>query len=289
MSQTCNIEKRGLGVGDCTALPQLIRGMITTGNSFKFTAEEAADPALLEAALQEAILNEEAFVWPFFDQMENISEESVYEDLPLSYLPVRDGNYRFKFMIAQSLCLHKKMFTHRSKSGRVFLYDSEGQLTGTVNSAGDFLGLSMQLLHTEKLMMNDGSVTTKSPILVALRDNKELDRNGGLVDAPFFNTVNRLTDAAIEVLSASSSAIEVKVTIECDGTPIQGLVSGDFILLTAAGAAQTIDTVTEGEPGVYTLEGTGLVSGTLKLADAADLSIVADFALKSYKTTVTVA
>src|SRR5690606_23372110 len=169
----CNVVKKNLGLVTCNKLPQLIRGMITTPNTFSLTEAQA----LVAANWQNALIaeaSERAHYWPPFINFENISEEAVYEDLPLGYLAVRDGNYRFRFGIKQNLCIHKAMFTHRSNQGRAFLYDTENQLIGTMDSNGNIRGLSIQLLHTEKMIFSDGSVSTKSPIVLALLDNKEL-------------------------------------------------------------------------------------------------------------------
>lgn len=273
----CNTIKKPLGVTRCNKLPAMPKTMITTALGFKFTAAQVASPALMEAALQAAILAGQAtrvHVWPNFVSFENISEEPVYEETPLAFIPVRDGNYRFRFGIKQSLCLHKAMFSHRASSGRAFLFDVENQLVGTTDSDGNFMGFTIQLLHTEKLMISDGTVSTKSPIVLALADNKELDESGGIVDAPFVNTVSRLTEVTLTIVSASETEIVVTVEVTCDGTPVNGLVAADFVLLDEDGDAQTITGASE-EDGTYTLTGAGLVDGTLNLDEPADLSVQA--------------
>lgn len=275
----CNVDKRGLGLSQCNKFPALIRGMITTPTNFYFTPEEVADPALMEARLQAAILlgtAERVHVWPNFVSFENISEEAVYEDTPLAYIPVRDGNYRFRFGIKENLCLHTAMYTHRATNGRVFLFDVENQLIGTEDSSGNFYGFTIQVLNTEKIMFSDGSVSSKSPILLALANNKELDSDGALVAASFVNTVDRLTDVLLTLVSAVDREIVVTAEIECDGTPLNGLVLADFVLLDENGDAQTITSVTEAD-GTYTLAQASqdFVDGTLSLDTPDALSIQA--------------
>lgn len=274
----CNTDKKPLGVTRCNKLPALPKGMIVTPIGFKFTAAQVADAALMEAALQAAILASQATrvnVWPDFISFEDISEDAVYEETPLAYLPVRDGNYRFRFGIKQSLCLHRAMFTHRAASGRVFLFDVENQLVGTTDSDGNFMGFTIQMLHTEKIKISDGSVSTKSPIVLALADNKELDANGALVDASFVNTVDKLTAVELTIVSATSAEIVVDAKLECDGTALNGLVAADFVLLDADGDAQSIASVTEVD-GRYTLTPTTtFVDGALNLDTPDQLSIQA--------------
>jgi len=274
----CNTEKKGLGVSRCVKLPGLIKSMITTPVGFFFTAAQVADEDLFEAALQAAILDTESnrvHVWPNFVMFEDISEAAVYEDTPLAYLAVRDGNYRFRVGVKESMCLHRAMFTHRAVNGRVFLFDGENQLIGTQDAAGNFYGFTIQLLHTEKMKFSDGTVSTKSPILLALGNNKELDEDGAIVAAPFFNTVDRLTDVKLTLVSAIPTKIIVTAEIECDGTALNGLVLADFVFLDEAGSPQTITSVTEVD-GTYTLNKSGTFgNGTLSLEAPDALSIQA--------------
>lgn len=275
MSLDCNITKKNLGLSKCNKLPSLIKSIITTPSTFKLTPVQLLTETATKTALQNALLTGKAnriYLWPNFVGFENISQEAVYEDNPLAYIPVRDGNYRFKFHIKESLCFHKAMYTHRANSGRAFLFDVENQLIGTQDSDGNFYGLSIQNLNTEKLMFSDGSVSTKSPILLALADNKELDLNGALLDASFINTLTRLTDVTLEVVSASATTIVVKVYVTCDETPVNGLDDADFVVLDNAGAAQTISGVTE-DDGTYTLTGSSIDTGTINLVEAADLTV----------------
>lgn len=274
----CNTTKQNLGLSRCNRLPAQPRSMITTGLDFKLTPVQLASEAAAKLALQNAIVAGYAnriFLWPFFVGFENISEEAVFEDNPLAYMHVRDGNYRFRFMIKESLCLHKRMYTHRANNGRAFIFDVENQLIGTLDSAGNFMGLSVQTLATEKFMLSDGTVSSKSPVVLALSNNLELDLNGGIIQAPFVNTLQRLTDVKLTVVGVpTATTIKVKVLVECDDTPVNGLILADFLLLTTAGAVQTITGLAEVD-GLYTLSGTAFVEGSLTLDPPATLSIQA--------------
>ena len=275
MSLDCNITKKNLGLSKCNKLPSLIKSIITTPASFKLTPVQLLTESATKTALQNALLAgiaQRIYLWPNFVGFENISQEAVYEVNALAYIPVRDGNYRFKFHIKESLCFHKAMYTHRANGGRAFLFDVENQLIGTQDDDGNFMGLSIQNLNTEKLMFSDGSVSTKSPILLALSDNKELDQDGAILDAAFVNTLTRLTDVTLEVVSASATTIVVKVFVTCDETPVNGLTDEDFVVLDAAGDPQTISGATE-DDGTYTLTGSSIDSGTIDLVAAADLSV----------------
>ena len=286
----CVVNKTNLGLSQCNKLPAMPRGMITTPVNFQFTPAQLADATAFKTALQNALVNPKSsrvYLWAWFKNFENISEEAIYEDTPLAYQRVRDGQYRFRFHISESMCYHKAMYTHKSNNGRVFLIDSENQIVGTVDDAGNFQGFLMSLLNTEKMVISDGSVSTKSPVVVALANNKELDQSGFILDSSIASVVDdvyRLTDVTLTISNKTAAAFDVTVASSCDGTGIDGLVLADFNVLTALGAAQQPTTVTAKGNGVYTLARTGnFVTGSVNLVAAASLTV------KAYESTGAVA
>ncbi len=271
----CVDEKKNLGVTKCNKLPALPRGIITTPDNFKLSAEDALDPDKWQDAIIASKSNR-IYLWPFFVGFEDGSEESVYEVTPLADLVVRDGKYIFKPKIKKDLCTHKAMFTHRSNSGRVFIYDTENQLIGTQDADGNFMGFSIGLLNVEKMKFSDGTVSTKTPVHLVLANSKEFDENGAMIDADFVNSLNRLTDVKITILAAADDEVTLTVTNICDGTSVDGLAKEDFKFLGAGITPVVVSTATLSE-GVYTLTQAGalFVTGTLNLVAAADLTIQA--------------
>jgi hypothetical protein len=270
---SCVIEdKKNFGRSTCNRLPNLPSGMITTIDSLVIPKATLDDQDLLLAFMNEKILLKQAWYWPGFASFENISEEVIYEDTPLAYLPVRDGNYRFRFGIAENICIHKAMYSHRAlNAGRVILIDKENQWLLSEKTNGDGIGFGIQVLHSEKFLFNDGGVTSKSPILLALRNNKELDKSGILVPLDLYDTLYRIVDTELDVQSIADDEIVVKVQADCDKTPVLGLVTADFIFKDADGDLQTVTATSDGE-GTYTLAGTGFVDGTLTLRPPSTLT-----------------
>jgi hypothetical protein len=268
----CVVDKENLGLSKCNKFPALIKGMITTPDTFYLSPANSATQAAWQAALED-VAAERVYLWPWFVNMENLSEDAVYEETPLAYNLVRDGNYRFRFDIKENLCIHRAMYSHRANQGRVFLIDTDNNIIGTLSEDGTkFKGFSIQLLNTEKLKFNDGSVSSKSPILVALKNNKEMDKDGYIVTLDEINDLVRIVDVTITINTQLTSSIVATVTVTCDGTKVNGLTAADFKLLNGAGAAQAIDSVTEVD-GVYTFTpDTTFADGTLGLALAADLT-----------------
>jgi hypothetical protein len=278
MAQECQLVKKPLGLGNCPSMPEYFRRMFTaTVGWFIPAATIASGNAAILTFIQNAILTKDIYLWPQMFSSEDQSEETVYQSTPLGKRKVRDGFYEWLINFSDSLCSHKAMYTHRSTNTGVIFWDTANQLNGYLNAAGDFYPLSVQMLNTEKMKPNTGSEVAMSPVRITLADNLEFDRDGALLAMTGLNGLIPLTEVTITRISSISTAVVVEVVISCDSTPLEGLTTGDFVLLTAAGAAQTISSVTESVtiPGRYTLAGTGLVSGTVRTADPDDLSVEA--------------
>src|SRR6187551_1561539 len=130
MAEECVVIVKNLGKTKCTKLPGMIRGMIETPAGFSITPEDAVTADAWQDLLKDVVADR-GYLWPFFVGYEDVSEEPVYEEGALADILVRDGKYKFRFMIKQDLCLHKAMFTHRGTGMRVFLIDDKNQIIGT--------------------------------------------------------------------------------------------------------------------------------------------------------------
>jgi hypothetical protein len=270
---SCSEELQNLGVSRCKKRPSFIKGMITTPEDYTITAVLAATATQWQADIL-AASTARIFLWPKAVNYENIAEEQVLEETPLTVIGVRPGNYRYRLYFKENLELHKRMHSHNESSGRVFLIDIDNQIIGTSDDSGVTLkGFLLDNLLVEKLMLNDGAQATKTPVNVYTADNNELDSNGFMVEANFVNSLISLTSVVITEVSAVATLITVDVKSALDNVPLIGLVAADFTLVDATGASQTISGVTEISDGRYEVAGTGLVTGTLDLVVAASLSV----------------
>lgn len=269
--EDCFVKRKNLGLYVCNRLPQLVKGFIWTPDNF--VIPKGQEQTL--ATWQDAIFSpsDRIFYWPPFVKIEMLSTEAVYEDTPLSFIPVLDGQYRFRGHIRQNMCTHKNMFSHRGASGRIFLVDVLNQILGTRAENGDFMGIKLALLHTEKFAWSDGSTGTTSPVYVALEDAHEIDQYGDIVEGKFLKSLIRIVDVELTKISASATEIVVDVKVDCDGTPVVGLVAADFILYEPDGSTvHAITSVTESAtvPGRYTIEAAGIVTGSFVALQTAD-------------------
>jgi hypothetical protein len=287
--ETCATEQRkNLGKSKCTKIPKLFKRCIETPAGWFLEPADYATAAALKTKLQALLtnpINTRGYLFPpFSGAPENQSEESLYEDTPFGRVPVRDGQYRFKHAIAHNLCTHIALQSHRCINERGILYlDVDNQLLFTEpDGDGKLYPLSLALLWTEKLMLSDGTNSTKSPFIVDLADNEQIDKYGVIIDGSVVNQLEPLTDASItltagDAFAAAEFNVDVKQT--CDGVPISGLLLADFLVYQADGITpQALSSATEdaNNPGRYNLNGTGdFVTGMVKLRAPSALTIKA--------------
>lgn len=245
---------------------------------FSFADQDAAKlKATWDAGIQAGTI----IPLPNLFSTESQDSGAAYDSSPLGDITVSNGTISFMFMIAANTELYKKLSSY---AGRSDLRLSIGTATAKVkmlkNSDDTLTGFGIGLLNVENPTLNDGSAAEKAPIKITLDDITEF-RDNAVVFKPSFN-INRLkalSDVEIEITGTpSATTITFKVNKFSDNddvkaaNPVYGLVDSDLSLLDAAGTAQTIGGLSGGtvsEAGVYTLTGTGLVTGTLNLKDPA--------------------
>lgn len=262
MINDCEKVIKNLGLSKCNTMPGLLRGMIET--PFDFKVEDEADLTDItfwnNAALADPSVR--IYLWPKFRTFENASSEPVYEETPLDDLAVLDGKYRFRFGIKENLCLHKAMFTHNSSNRRLIFYDHKNNFIGAENTTGAFMGLLASLVNVENLLFNDGSVSSKTPLYVVLDDSNEFNEHGVMFKANFINEIHRIIDVVMKQVSSTATVLTVDVNAQCDGTPIVGLLTPDFMATEADG---TVIVVTASPiasfPGRYALTATAWTAG----------------------------
>jgi hypothetical protein len=250
MAVDCANEILNLGASKCKKIPQLLKGIITTSNSYTITALLAASATQWQTDIK-ADINARIYLFPQWAKaFEDVSSDQILEETPLGVMGVDAGQHRWKLGFKENLELHKAMYSHRNTEGRVFLIDRDNKIIGTSDDDGTTLkGFLLDNLLTEKLKLSDGTISTKTNVGIYLADNTELDERGFMVDASFVNSLIPLTSVVITIAAAptpSSTAFNFSVASALDGTPIIGLDKADLLFLDAAGANQdsTIDTLT---------------------------------------------
>lgn len=274
----CFIKRKNVGRSNCVVNMSLVNKYLIVPADFEATEVQTADLTFWQDLLLAANEDDRGFLFPDVVNIESKIEDTVYVQNPITDIKVRDGKYMWTALHSVDLCTHKNMRTQSGKGRRIIFFDIEGNCIGTEKSNGKFTGLSLSLLNVEKMRINDGTNPTYSPVYIVLKDNKELDDRGWIVDGAFVNELIPLTDVEITIVGAITAAsFVVDVKAICDGTGITGLVAADFVLVDAAGAAQTkTATPVSNIPGRYTIAKTvaDFVDGTIDLAAPDALTVV---------------
>lgn len=154
---------------------------------------------------------------------------------------------------------------------RLIRVTEDGNLIGVYN-AGKVRG---QLLKDFSVGQRDEPTSDKPATVMVtftFADFKELESNAVIVTPNFDPLIDlqSIIEAKMNIVTASATTIDVEVFSIC-GAPIEGLAVGDFELIKTDGTSQTISNVSDNGVGLYTLTGTGLVSGYLKIKDVVTL------------------
>lgn len=269
---SCATEtKKSVNLVACNEWPKQMKTGIWTPKNFTIPAATAADPAPLKAYIQAALITttvaSRIYQYPIMDVVTDVSEAKVRVQRSTGRtIPVREGLKRFDIEWSINMCLHRAMFTHRTRTGRWIWIDSEDNYVFTKLSTGAFAGFTISLFDTDSIKFNDGANPSVSPAFLELSNPNELNQNGYMNAAAFTDELNILADVTVTQIAGTTTVITVDVKIACDDTAVLGLVTGDFSVKTAAGAAQVVvAAAVSATPGRYTLTGTGLVTGTVAI------------------------
>lgn len=246
------------------------------------------------------IQDEDVIILPFVYSYESADEGAVYDQTSYGSSHVRDGRKEFRITIDSNSDLHKRLRTLKSSGSYEVIEFYDSGLIKAYNPPGttEVRGFATRVINTEFKMENDGSTAGKTPIFFSFKDPSQIEDYPILIK-PTWNPsdLEALKMVDIDVNgSPSSSLVTVDVYLNhinpsvgsLTANPVEGLVTGDFLLLNGStGAAQTI-TATESTTvhGRYALAGTGLVSGTVSLKDPSDMTTTGYKAVEAATVTI---
>lgn len=269
----CATTKENVGFEKICIDMALIKGHIITPGDFEFTN---VTTALTQAGWSTAIqANWADRIVPFppVKMVEDVAEETIYEDLATGVEFVREGKRAYRLTHSGTLEFTKKARSFNGSGDRIFFIDTEGRVIGTSDDGVNFRGFSLDLLHVEKMKLNDGSVGAKTNVYVVFEDGNELD-DRGLSIKPSWNPL-RLKSLIDITLTESGTSTTSLITVKVDtthsnqvqgGNPVYGLLITDFKVLSAAGVSQSF-TFEDNEDGTYALAFTiPLTAGTYSVS-----------------------
>lgn len=204
---------------------------------------------------------------PIGFSFERLTEENVVETSPLGLSSLsRKGIYKYRFSWDKDDTLQSVMSSYDSNDIYDFvMLDSKGNMKLTKNG-NKITGASVGMLDTDPFTESDGSAAGKVRMMVELnnpQDYNEFAAYFASENLPFRPLkVEGINEVDITLTSfPAGSSITFKAFLKDGSTAFSGGSASDFKLL-INGEEETITTLTEGEPGVYTADfAAALVAG----------------------------
>ena len=216
------------------------------------------------------------------------SQDLVVESRPLAGdKPIREGKSGIEMMFDVNVNILKKLRTFNNYAGRVFLGDENNNIYGTSEDGTVFQGFQIQNIWTSNYKNAGDSEAPKAKMDLMLTAPIE-QADLGMVIKPTWNVydLDGLYDVVGTVTNATTTGFKLQLQVEDSGVDIQGLAKADFVL-TKAGVATTITTITDNADGTITFAAT-LTSGTYTLTMVAASAIsLTDWAIE-LKTPITI-
>jgi len=264
---TCGANLGNTGLQNCKEnFGYWKRLILAPADSFIDTQENA----LLDATWETKINDDVAvrfYPLPENGLFEPEQEATVYEELMAGKKEfIREGKDRFtSSLINISLHNHKELRKHNGRSNLgVFILTSEGYILGYTDDGVKLYPLSLDEFRVEKRTIATGENIDRTKLYVSFSDSSQWNDRGAWVKPTAFNPITDLLgikDVKLTVTNQTTSGATVRVVGFSDNIGVENLVLADFVLVTSAGAAVSITSVTEIGDGYYTLVFTALAGG----------------------------
>jgi hypothetical protein len=155
------------------------------------------------------------------------------------------------------------------RSMRMYWVDSTKNVVGTSPDGVVFKGWKSGTLRVEKWQPSDGSNLSFTKIKFVAQSTVETEDQIAIFPVDWdIKELNGIIPASLTVVGTpNATALVVDVAASDSGTPIEGLLVGDFTFIEAAGTPETITVCEESAtiPGRYTLTAAAFVTGTINL------------------------
>lgn len=270
----CNAKVLNTGLAQFCADMGPIAGYIITPPDFSMSEEDARTKSAFETLLS-ADKGDRIYPFPQVLAMTDNSEDTVFEELALGNLYVRDGKYNLQFMHESSRYKNAVLRSHSLQSVGVLFIDQQGRIHGLDDGEGNLKAVKLQQFVVEKPTLNDGAGVAYKSRVTMIFVGTEFEKSPAVVSGLDFNPLDLegLVNVDLEIVGTpTATEIQVQINATFAGEPVNFSEVADFTLLTSTGDSQTIESLAPPEDGLHVLTGTSFETGTLDLVKAADLN-----------------
>ena len=191
----------------------------------------------------------------------------------------RDGNNRDAITLSNPpMCVVKALKSYDGRKWKAYRITENGYIEGTSQAGTKIEPFSINYFCGQYIIPPSADEPAKITYYIDMKDPSEWDSRAQFALPTAFDPkeLEGIVDVDLTLSSASTSAIVVTVTGDCDADGVSDLVTGDFVLtLDSSGAEVTISSATESTStaGTYTLAGTfATAANTLNLRQQPDMT-----------------
>ena len=260
---SCAANQENIGESKC------IKGLLENPNQimkldpdFTFTAAESNDATFWATAIKD----KNAVLFPKMFNFEAAPTEAAYEETNYAVSKNNQGKYGWRIFYNKNLEVHKNMYSWDGDLDPIILFDDQGKMQSRQIGTDEYGGMTLQTFSVENQTIDENA--TKTPIRILLDDASEWNVDGAVFNQTFLKQVKSLSTVDLaESGSSTATLVTVDVTTENNGSPVRGLVVGDFTF-----GGNTIDSLTEPSAGQYALVGVGMTTDDLNLVTAPNIT-----------------
>jgi len=224
----------------CQPLGRTNRILVDPTGTFSFATQND----ITVANIKTAICNKELYAFPLIETEESADVEPVFEELANSRPKVTERKRTTNWTSLVPACIHKNMRSFDNRKVRIFEITESNFVKSVDQSDGSQKGQA-GLLTVDLQTLADSSVSAKSPYSFRYIGT-EYDQNPAdtQLDGPH-EDIQGIVDVTIEeILTSTTSLLNVQVKKICNGESVTNLVLADFEVLDAGGSPVTVTSAT---------------------------------------------
>jgi len=265
---SCDESVKNTGLSElCQDIGTIVGYIVCPQNYAIDTAVLAQTLATWTTAIQ-APKSDRVYPFPSVFQMDDNSEDAVFQEGSVSSLFVRDGKINYDMTHKSSRYVHAALKTHSNQKVSVYLIDQQNRIHGVSSDGVFFEAINLDTFVVQKLAVNDGTNATTTKTTMIFADSELFQLKPAVVKPTDFNAKNLtgLTDVALsETGTPTTSEVIISAFVDKTTNAVPGfsdVIGEDWTVTDAAGAEQTITTITDNSDGTYTFAfGTPLSAG----------------------------
>lgn len=275
----------GIGV-DCETQTPITELQAFALHSPNFSFDDAEDLAS-QQKWNEGIANKDIFIVNKVISQESIKVEDGKYTSPFGQI-VRlwEGMRGLALKLLLTLDQHRILRTYGKQSWRLIRLDRSNKIVACRDSVGKCMGFSLATFEVEGQTEATAAEPPLTPVTFQEEDPGEYNSEGIWIEPtwriknlqPLSKVTLTCSVVAAFVFTATVKKVAVNRT-DSDGTAyevaVSGLTEDSFAVIDQTGAVEPVTVVETSVPGVYTVTGVNITSGSCTIVPVADYAIPA--------------